>query len=615
MNKFWKLQNAVDGTSTELILEGPISSESWWGDEVTPQAFRDELKNHTGNQLLVVLNSPGGDVFAGLSIYNALRELNATVTVRVDGLAASIASIVAMAGDEVIMSPGSMMMIHKPYLATVGNSDELKKAQEMLDNIEESLIPIYAAKSGQSVERIAEMLKDETWLTPEKAVELGFADKIAGESTMADTVQNILTGKLAFSMQATEEAMKSYVEKVAAQNEVTEDVTVEEEVVTEPETVETEVTEIVTTDTEENKVTEETTTMTENEVVAQAQVVEPQALAPVVPSVKDYVSSKEAMTDFANILAKNAGAKAEEVKAAWADHLATKMGITNPEVLLPSAVIQAIEDAFAEGGEIWNIVNKTGLDVFTAAVDTVTGETSRAKGHVRGGTKGEEVITLGTRTIRAQFIYKYLTLNKEDIRENRSTGALLRYVLTELPRRIVREVERAIVIGDGRSGSSEYKVTSFKSLKADAASSDGYAVTYTPVAGEARYETILRAKALAKAEGAKYLIAKPGYLTDLLLEQGVNGGYVFAPGTDVARAMGFAGVIEPDWFDDTSDAANDAYILVASQYKTVGDSSIESFTNFALSTNKQEYLQEIYAGGALTALNSAVAIVKTPVAS
>ena len=103
--KFWKWSNSVQNADSELILEGPISQESWWGDEVTPQEFRDDLAQHKGD-LVVILNSPGGDVFAGLSIYNALREFEGNVTVRVDGLAASIASVVAMAADKVIMSPG-----------------------------------------------------------------------------------------------------------------------------------------------------------------------------------------------------------------------------------------------------------------------------------------------------------------------------------------------------------------------------------------------------------------------------------------------------------------------------------------------------------------------------
>jgi hypothetical protein len=135
----------------------------------------------------------------------------------------------------------------------------------------------------------------------------------------------------------------------------------------------------------------------------------------------------------------------------------------------------------SKAGEIWNLVNKTGLSVFRVTRDTVTGENSRAAGYNRDdeATKREEQITLADRVLRPQFIYKYLTLNKEDIKENRDTGALVSYVLTELPRRIVREVERAIVIGDGRADGSDYKIASFISLKDDAADTPEFSLHST----------------------------------------------------------------------------------------------------------------------------------------
>jgi len=626
MNKFWNFQNAVEGNGSELILDGVIASESWWGDEVTPAEFRNELKQHTGN-MTVIINSPGGDVFAGVSIYNALRDYEGNVTVRVDGLAASIASIVAMAGDKIIMSPGSMMMIHKPWTMAMGDSEELKKTIQVLDGIESSLIPIYATRTGKSEEEIVSLLEAETWLTAEEAVAEGFADEaIEAKSKAAafsDAFKSLVNGNLAFNMNATKESMDNLVEKIKAEEvETTEPVKVDP-VVEEPEvtevkpdvTEEIETEEVIETTVEEIKpIEKEHTQMSTTNEVAATQVMEPAAQATVTPKaeVKDYLKSKASVQDFANVLASVAGGTAQDFKDAWTDHLETKMGITNPEILLPTPVIRSIEDAFAEGGEIWNKLNKTGLDVFSAAWDTVVGEDSRAKGYNRSvdETKNEEVITIANRVIRPQFIYKYITLPKEVVKEQRSTGALLTYILTELPRRIVREVERAVIIGDGRANGSANKISSFVSVKSDATAENVFAKTYEPAVGESTYETMLRASSLVKADGGKYLIAKAGYVTSVLLEQGVNGGFLFAPGTNVGTAFGFAGVITPDWFDDTSDADNDAYIVTLSQYKTVGDNSIESFTNFQLSINKNEYLQEIWAGGALTARNSAVAIAK-----
>lgn len=630
MNKFWNwrdsVSNSVDTVNSELILEGPIADETWWGDEVTPALFREELKNHKGDSLTVILNSGGGDVFAGLSIYNALRDLDAKVTIKVDGLAASVASIIAMAGDKIIMSPGTMMMIHRPSVFAMGNAEDLAMAREMLLEIEESIIPIYVDRTGQSAEAVTDMLDAETWMSADKAVELGFADEVSEtikKPGVADSVQNLFSGKFAFSMSATKASMDSFVSKIAASQEgkvtdngddpvVPEDPLPPAPDVDTEEVVKPEVEEVVETPTEEDikPTEEEEVTMSKEEDIAKGQVIAPADQAPVTPKadVKNYLKTRASVEDFAHVLHKNAGASAQEVKDAWAEHLKAKMGITNPEILLPTALIRSIEDAFKEGGEIWSLVNKTGLTVFRAAVDTVTGENSRAKGYNRDdeATKAEQTITLDDRVVRAQFIYKYITLNKEDIKENRDTGALVTYVLTELPRRIVREVERAIVIGDGREAGSDYKITSFLSLKDDAAGDGTFVLPYTPAEDESKYETLLRARSLVKADGAKYLVAKAGWLTDLLLEQGVNGGYLFAPGTNVGSVFSFAGVIEPDWMDEDED--NDAYIFVPSAYTTVGDNTIEAYTNFLLSTNKQEYLQEIYAGGAVTRLNAGVAI-------
>jgi ATP-dependent Clp protease protease subunit len=658
MKRFWKTREGVKdeaySSGNELIIEGVISDESWWGDEATPKQLRDELQKFKGQPLTVVLNSVGGDVFAGLSMYNALRELDAEVTIRVDGLAASIASVIAMAGDKIIMSPGSMMMVHRPSTIAWGNVEEMQKTIALLETIEESIMPIYAERTGLSLEEVTELVNAETWMSAEKAVELGFADSLAKatkKESGSEAAQNALNvGSFAFSMSATKEAVMSLQklvdesdEEPGAEAPAEPEKPAEEAPAPAADPAADEADEEDVTDLPEgekpNPVEEEPTDMTAEEKKAQLEAeakakaaadaksaqdaaamegagpARPKQETPV--QIENYLKSRKSIEDFANILVENAGKTAQEVKDAWGQHLVT-MGVTNPEELLPQALITEIEDAFMEGGTIWNLVSKTGLTVFKAAWDTVTGEDSRAKGYNREDEpeKQEELITIAARVIRPQFIYKYITLNKEDIKEQRDTGALVRYVLSELPRRIVREVERAIVIGDGRADGSDFKITSFLSLKDDAETAAGFALQYTPAsAEESKYESLLRARDLVKADGAKYLVTKTGYLTDILLMQSVNGGFVFAPGTDIARAMGFAGNVEPDWFDDTTDPENDAYIFVPSAYRTVGDNSIEAYTNFILKENKQEYLQEIYAGGALTKLKSAVAIAASAASS
>ena len=159
MNKFWKFENKVSSEgSSNLYLDGEISSQTWWGDEITPEEFRNELRQMKGD-LTVHINSPGGDVFAGVTIYNALKDYHkGKVVVKVDGLAASIASVIAMAGDEIVMSPGSMMMIHNPWSVGIGSSDELRKAADTLDQIKDSILPIHTERSGLAEDEVKELM-------------------------------------------------------------------------------------------------------------------------------------------------------------------------------------------------------------------------------------------------------------------------------------------------------------------------------------------------------------------------------------------------------------------------------------------------------------------------
>lgn len=177
MKKFWNWIKNEDSGETELLFEGPISDESWWGDEITPAIFRDELAKVSGN-LTVWLNSPGGDVFAASQIYTMLRNHNSKVTVKIDGLAASAASVVAMAGDETLISPTGMIMCHNPATCAMGNKADMEKAIELLEEVKESIINAYARKTGLSRNKISKLMDEETWMNAEKALQLGFVDGI-----------------------------------------------------------------------------------------------------------------------------------------------------------------------------------------------------------------------------------------------------------------------------------------------------------------------------------------------------------------------------------------------------------------------------------------------------
>lgn len=175
--KFWNwVKNEGEETRT-LYLSGEISDETWFGDEVTPRLFKDELMTGSGD-ITLWTNSPGGDVFAAAQIYNMLMDYPGQVTVKIDGLAASAASVIAMAGSQVEMSPVAMMMIHNPITVAIGDSKEMQKAIDMLAEVKESIVNAYEIKTGLSRNKISRLMDAESWFNAKKAVELGFADSI-----------------------------------------------------------------------------------------------------------------------------------------------------------------------------------------------------------------------------------------------------------------------------------------------------------------------------------------------------------------------------------------------------------------------------------------------------
>ena len=176
MNKFWNWIHDDSGGRV-LRLEGPIDAESFWGDEITPKMFRDDLYAEEGD-ITLWINSPGGNVFAAAEIYTMIRDYPGSVTVRIASIAASAASVVAMAGNLVQMSPTALLMIHDPSTIAMGNAKDMEKAITTLNEVKESIINAYAAKTGLSRNRISKLMSDETWLNAKKAVELGFADEI-----------------------------------------------------------------------------------------------------------------------------------------------------------------------------------------------------------------------------------------------------------------------------------------------------------------------------------------------------------------------------------------------------------------------------------------------------
>ena len=160
-----------------LELNGTIAEESWFDDEITPRMFKEELLSGSG-PLTVWINSPGGDCIAASQIYSMLIDYKDDVTVKVDGIAASAASVIAMAGTKVLLAPTALMMIHNPAMGVFGDHNDMDKAKAVLEEVKESIINAYAIKTGKSRALLSKLMESETWMNANKAIELGFADGI-----------------------------------------------------------------------------------------------------------------------------------------------------------------------------------------------------------------------------------------------------------------------------------------------------------------------------------------------------------------------------------------------------------------------------------------------------
>lgn len=190
-NKFWNfVKNETDEKTADLNIYGYLSNDSWWGDEVTPKDFAKDLKDLGDiENLNIYINSGGGDVFAGQTIYSIIKRHKSNKTTYIDGLAASAASIVAMAGDTVIMPINAMLMIHNPWTFAVGEAKDFIKIAEDLDKIKDSIVAVYKDKTGLTEKEIIDFMDSETWFTAEESKEFNFIDKIDKEKQVAACIK------------------------------------------------------------------------------------------------------------------------------------------------------------------------------------------------------------------------------------------------------------------------------------------------------------------------------------------------------------------------------------------------------------------------------------------
>jgi len=234
MNKFWNWVRDEDSGERTLYLCGVIAEESWFDDDVTPAMFKKDLLSGEGD-ITVWLNSPGGDMLAASQIYNMLMAYKGDVTVKIDSIAASAASVIAMAGKKVLISPTGLILIHDPASVAIGNTDEMRKAIQMLDEVKESIINAYEMRTGLSRARLSHLMSSETWLNANMAIELGFADDLLfkankeqqpldgqlmvenGYTFSCKTVSNSLLAKIAAKMHKAAPAVTAIIQPPGAE--------------------------------------------------------------------------------------------------------------------------------------------------------------------------------------------------------------------------------------------------------------------------------------------------------------------------------------------------------------------------------------------------------------
>ena len=337
---------------------------------------------------------------------------------------------------------------------------------------------------------------------------------------------------------------------------------------------------------------------------------------------KTWLDSDDAMVAFERALIDTDNKGVEAFHREWADTVNRNMSetasfgvdATNVNKFIPTEAITTISDALnTRGSGLWNLLRKTGMDRLTIG-GNIAGLTEQTRAHgypvdQYGTKKKEQALSFVKRELQADYTYKYITLNKGDIRRTQRPGALLRYVLQELPNYIIQTNERQIAIG----GYAD--MAHFRSVVTDANDNTSewkgnrFALSYT-MTDNAPLMDFVRASHMVRAQGNKVLLCNASTVADLLMSANANGNTFIALGGDdtLARALGVQQIITPEWWTDEDDETTMGVIMAASHYAVVGDTSIEAFTNFALSTNTNEYLQEIYAGGGLDTEKSAVVI-------
>lgn len=342
-----------------------------------------------------------------------------------------------------------------------------------------------------------------------------------------------------------------------------------------------------------------------------------QSLAKTSDPLDEWLKSEDATKAYEQALWKADNQGVNGFKASWREELARHAYAANSSIdeasvtkLVPTSVITEIEDALNKASELWPLYRKLDVDSFTvgAQLAGLTDDT-RAHGYKvadYGTSKKTQKFNLVERKLSADFVVKYAVLNKGDIRRTDKPGALVKYLLSEMPNYILHAIDRQIILGGYPD------MDFFRSVQTDAkdpsSESAGKSFVLSATEGD-RANLVLDVVGLASkitATGTKVLVMSPETKVDVITAADGIGRPLVGYGNDnLAAYLGVDKVITPDWWTDTDDAKTRAVIIVPEAYGVVGDTSISAFANFALKTNEQEYLSEIFAGGALTKVKSA----------
>lgn len=329
--------------------------------------------------------------------------------------------------------------------------------------------------------------------------------------------------------------------------------------------------------------------------------------------VNNFVDSKEGMQEFTRIMSNSTSAK--DFKDRWNEVLA-KNNITPSDLLLPHPVLESLNDAWDKNaGDFLNLLDITGLKAIKVAYDTNEGLTSRAHGHKKGTAKEEQELTFAPKVIRAQMVYKYIQLDRVTVDFEDENGVLIQYVTRELVYRIMNEIKRAVLIGDGRNAGDNDKITEIEAIARE--TSDAYVTAFELTGGE----TILTLEEVAtmvdsiEADGDIHLFVSKQQARALRAYHAAQGGDVqFRSLEEIADELGVAEIHTVKYLTPT--VANQkqavAVAFVGKAYKVVGDITMAGFQDFNLTENKYRYLTECYIGGGLALPKSGAVYFATP---